>query len=226
MIYTGPTGGAIRSSSLASLLRCSRLSKPSPYPLQICSVFGSSDYEPTYAYEVITTGYSNSAIAYDIRDTPTSVYTALGTVSLPAQVSPGPGDTSWPSAFPGGNQPAIRSVASDYWIGYGTAAQTDKVKITGPCSGTLLQYPPIPYAFDGYIINVDMTGPPYGQIAGSYLPFSAVAHTLGVGETLEFYPTSTPYLVGGGGNPTLEVVWKAQAFFCFGKSPSDFTTSP
>jgi hypothetical protein len=150
-----------------------------------------------------------------------------------AGILPGPGDGWWdnlakPSDPAQTAQWAARCTFIDYHtvVPFTVAAQFAKVRLTGPCHGTLLQFANIRYYYSvttglfGLFMSLRSDGA-LNTDDGYVPPFSMEEYTLARGETLEFSATAGPYTEGDG-DPFMGNQFKAQAAFVFNKRPSDF----
>ena len=217
MIYTGPTGGAIRSSSRASALKCSRNAGQTVHWVQAMECYGISANDPSLAWIAMPTRKVENLTYWDLTGTPSQ--TNGGAASFYGDLS------ALPPPQPGYWAPGGFFDVNYVWSWRATSffawpAQINKLKITGPCTGTLLHYPVIGYPSEWIeSLNTPDPFPSPGVWSGgvTYNPSSATYIELAPGSVLEFWPTAAPAAIDGDG-----IGWIGQACFRFNKHPSDF----
>ena len=214
-----PASSRLGTGPLASALHCSRrMWTPDVYWVQAMSIYGTSADDPSLAWLAMPTGDVENLTYWDITGSPAqtnggSAATHGGTFSN----SP-PKDGYWTAAM-GFYTDRIWSWRATALLAH--VAQISKVRLTGVCQGTLLQYPALGYGSAWiYTLETPTPAPPSGAVTtdqSTYYPTSAVYVSLTPGAVLEFFPTASPSVIDGSG-----VGWIPQACFVFNTHPSDF----
>ena len=214
MIYTGPTGGAIRSSSKATVLRCSRLG---PIGLPWMEAVAVASWSGDGSGDFLLSDYDYPARVGGSRtNLRIKILSTTDGMGGPSDYV----DDEAPFPMPFSEYYFSKAVANipEHWFPH----YESKLRIHGPVDGTLISYPPC--AFDA---SSDMfsTVSFYGGSgddtwinAGSpVMPTAAVYHNLAAGESLEFaVAPSTPT-----GDTTVSMM-----VFRLYKHPEDFAWYP
>jgi hypothetical protein len=217
-----PASAMLKDAALASVLKCSKRVGQADYYIQGLSSYGVGDNSPSFTYIDIPSGYDEQLTYWDATGTParSDGGAAMNHSNGLAAYPPQPGYWSAASWWSADILWTWRTTANLAWVEHFM-----KFKLTGPCQGTILQYPALKMSQDWLYsyLPATMSGQPPVPGTGAVgfyetaYPTSAVDISLTPGGVIEFWPTATPSGIDGDG-----FAWIPQACFYFNKHPSDF----